>query len=84
MDPSLDQIMDFLESHQIRATYGAVGGVIGVPAQSMGKALGPRGPRASWIVRAKDGKPSGYPELHRTTEIIRTSDELIRRMRIGT
>lgn len=84
MDPSLDQILDFLENHQIRATYGAVGGVIGVPAQSMGKALGRRCPRASWIVRTDTGRATGYPKQDQTSDIIRTSDELIRRMRIGT
>ena len=69
---------------RIRATYGAVGAVIGIPARSVGAVLGHRRRLASWVVNAHTGKPSGYtPDqkhsgLERTSHIIRTGDELRR------
>ena len=79
-----DQILDCLDRQRIRATYGAVGAVIGSPPQSVGDALGRRTQRASWVVNAETGEPTGYdrlqkhPELHRTNRIIKTGDELRR------
>ena len=81
---TLDQILDCLERRRIRATYAAVGAVIGKPARSVGAALGRRTRRASWVVSARDGQPTGYrshqkhPDLHRTRHVIRTGDELRR------
>ena len=81
---TLDRILDCLERRRIRATYGAVGAVIGKPARSVGAALGGRTRRASWVVNAQDGEPTGYrphqkhPDLHRTPHVIRTGDELRR------
>ena len=79
---TVDQILECLERKRIRATYGAVGAVIGRPARSVGAALGSRTQRASWVVRARDGEPTGYdphrkhPDLYRTRHIIKTGDEL--------
>ena len=79
---TLDQILDCLDRKRIRATYAAVGAVIGRPPQSVGTALGNRTKRASWVVNARTGEPTGYgpgqkhPDLHRTSRIIRTGDEL--------
>jgi len=81
---TVEQIRDCLERERIRATYGAVGAVIGRPAQSVGAALGNRRRHASWVVNARTGEPTDYdpsekhPDLHRTSEIIRTEDELRR------
>lgn len=80
--PKVDQILDCLSRERIRATYGAVGEVLGRPAQSVGGMLGNRTTRASWVVNAKTGEPTGYnaeekhAELHRTEQIIRTGEEL--------
>lgn len=80
--PTVDQILDCLNRERIRATYGAVGEILGRPAQSVGGMLGSRTTRASWVVNAKTGEPTGYgaderhPELHRTEQIIRTGEEL--------
>ena len=77
-----DQILDCLNRQRIRATYGAVGAVIGKPPQSVGDVLGSRTQRASWVVNAQTGEPTGYdrrqkhPDLHRTALIIKTGDEL--------
>ena len=79
---TVDQILECLEGKRIRATYGAVGAVIGRSARSVGVALGSRRRRASWVVRARDGEPTGYdhhqkhPDIYRTRHIIKTGDEL--------
>jgi hypothetical protein len=53
MDPRLADIIRFLHQERVRATYGAVAGVLGVVPQSMGARLGPHTIEASWIVNAK-------------------------------
>ena len=79
---TVELILDCLNRERIRATYGAVGEVLGRPAQSVGGVLGGRTGRASWVVNAKTGEPTGYsaeekhPDLRRTEQIIRTGEEL--------
>ena len=81
---TIDRILDCLNRERIRATYGAVGEVIGIPAIGVGAALGKRSQRASWVVNAGTGKPAGYgpdqihADLRLTSRIIRTGDELRR------
>jgi alkylated DNA nucleotide flippase Atl1 len=83
----VDRILDFLAQHKTRATYGAVAAAAGVPAQSVGRLLGPRCPRTSWVVRADTLEPTGYstgekdPRLYTTGEVIRTRGDLISRMK---
>ena len=57
---TLDQILDCLNRKRVRATYGAVGAVIGRPVRGVGSALGDRTRRASWVVNARTGRPTGY------------------------
>ena len=61
------RILQVLAERQLRATYGAVGGVIGVPPQIVGGHLGKRRPETSWVVSKKSGMPTGYTEreMHR-------------------
>jgi hypothetical protein len=56
----IEQILACLNRDQIRATYGAVGEVMGIPAIGVGRHLGESRAEASWIVSASSGKPSGY------------------------
>lgn len=86
---TLDDIVEYLNDQKIRATYGAVAQVVGGIAQSIGERLGGafgRRPEASWVVNADTGLPTGYtvkqthPALQSRTDIIRTGDELVRRM----
>ena len=56
----VEEILCYLNAKRIRATYGAVGCVIGVPPQSVGRYLGEIRQEASWVVRKKDGQPTGY------------------------
>ena len=64
---TLDQILDCLERKRIRATYGAVGAVIGRPARGVGAALGKRRQRASWVVNARE--PASPPITSRLRNI---------------
>ncbi len=78
----VEEILRYLNAKRVRATYSAVGGVIGVPAQSVGQYLGERRPRASWVVNDDTGQPTGYgsnekhPDLCCTAHIIRTGEAL--------
>jgi alkylated DNA nucleotide flippase Atl1 len=83
---TLPEILAFLNEKEIRATYGAVAGVLGLPPRSLGAALGSRRPEASWIVNAESELPTDYdhthihPALFRRSEVIRTQYELVLRM----
>jgi hypothetical protein len=79
--PSLDQILDVLDRHHQRATYGAVGDLLSRPARSV--MLGrPRDARHSWVVRKADGAPTGYgpseqhPALRSRPEVLASGQEL--------
>jgi hypothetical protein len=83
---TLSEIVDFLNSEQVRATYGAVAGLLGVVPRGMGAQLGPHTQERSWIVNAETGLPTDYsreemhPALLRTDEVIDSRMALIMRM----
>lgn len=85
-DTSLEEILRFLNDTRVRATYGAVAGVLGVPPRAMGTLLGDRRSDASWVVNADTGLPTGYseadwhPDLLSEPTIIRTVNELTLRL----
>jgi len=56
---TLDAILDLLSQYHQRATYGAVGGILGVPAAFVMQGR-PRNPRHSWVVNQETGEPTGY------------------------
>jgi alkylated DNA nucleotide flippase Atl1 len=58
---SLDEIVDLLDQHGQRATYGAVAKVVGHAPRSLLKGRD-RGRRYSWIVNRDTGLPTGYQE----------------------
>ena len=78
---SLEDVVDFLNRRELRATYGAVAEVVGRPATFLMSGI-PRAPRYSWIVNQKTLVPTGYTEEERhpalTTKsfVIRTGAEL--------
>lgn len=80
------EILAFLNEAKTRATYGAVAGVLGVPAQSVGSALGNRRPEASWVVNADTSLPTDYeqadwhPDLLVSSTIISSNSELALRL----
>jgi hypothetical protein len=85
---TLSEIVEFLNDSQVRATYTAVGEVLGVVPRSVGALLGPRRPEASWVVNASTGMPTGYgqqemhPALFHGGEIIATGREMALRLAV--
>ena len=81
-DASVTEILQCLNDARKRATYGAVAGVLGVPARKVGALLGTRRPEASWVVNGDTGLPTDYeqadwhPDLLVTSDVIRTGHEL--------
>ena len=79
----IQTILEYLNAVPVRATYGAVGDVLGVRPQAVSRLLGAQRPEASWIVNGSTGEPTGYPPERVDprlpgTHIIRTGDELRR------
>ena len=81
----IERILDCLERHQIRATYAAVGEVIGVIAIGVSRQLPGVNGRCSWVVNGETGLPgegAGYrpddlhPRLRSKRRIIRSGAEL--------
>lgn len=79
---SIEKVLRVLNDNQIRATYGAVGQYLGVPAIGVSRLLGTRRPEASWVVSASGGMPTDYdanechPNLTLNATILRTAQEL--------
>lgn len=82
--PDLDQILELLERYQQPATYGAVGGVVGVHHKVVMSGR-PRNPRNSWVIHKKTRVPTGYVphEIHpalaeavRAKGVIETPEDL--------
>ena len=77
----LEEVVDFLNRRQMRATYGAVAEVVGRPATFLMSGI-PRDPRYSWIVNQKSLRPTGYsedeyhPALLRKSFVLMTAAEL--------
>lgn len=80
---TIETILEYLNAVPVRATYGAVGEVLGVRPQVVPRLLGARRPEASWVVNGTTGEPTGYapeevdPRLP-GTRVIRSGDELRR------
>ena len=80
---SLDDIVDLLDRHAQRATYGAVAKLVGHSPRSLLKGRD-RGRRYSWIVNRETGKPTGYqddqidPRLSASGPVIADDRELER------
>ncbi|MEP6989499.1 MAG: hypothetical protein ABJA80_01110 [bacterium] len=61
----LDDILDALDQHHQRATYGAVAAIVGSAPRTLLRGR-QRDPRHSWIVNHRTGLPTGYAaeQLH--------------------
>lgn len=58
---TLDEVIDVLHREGIRATYGAVAGVVG--GNAIGLMMGrPMDARNSWVVAVNNHLPTGYNE----------------------
>jgi hypothetical protein len=84
---SIATVLKFLNSERIRATYGAVAGIVGRHPIGVAPLLGRRRPEASWVVSKKTGDPTGYlsaerhADLKSRRQIISDTDDLLRRLR---
>jgi hypothetical protein len=58
---TLDQILDVLERHRQRATFGAVAGILGREPISLFNGY-VRSPKTAWIVSKSTGLPTGTKE----------------------
>ena len=58
---TLDSILDQLDRHHQRATYGAVAALVDTSPRSL-MAGRDRDPQSSWIVSRQTGMPTGYEE----------------------
>ena len=80
-DYSLDQILDALDRHRQRATYGAVAKLVDRPPLFL-MAGRPRDFRHAWVVNATTGLPTNYgpadmpSDLRRRAEILSSSRAL--------
>jgi hypothetical protein len=80
---SLDEIMDCLDEHHQRATYGAIAGLVGGAAHGIGRRLGQKTERNSWAVNRRTGWPTGYsedqvhPSLQEKAEVIVDAGKLL-------
>ena len=80
-DQKLDEILNLLNLHRQRATYGAVGAIVDRPPSFL---MGgrPRDHRHSWIVNQDTELPTGYgpehmhPDLRARGEVLNTSQQL--------
>ena len=88
----IEDVLDALDRHHRRATYGAVAEYIygnRRAAQSIGWLLDQHSRRTSWVVNAGNNKPTGYmpndpllhPNLYDNPDVITTGDELAELMR---
>ncbi len=83
MPITLGLILKELNEAKQRATYGAVGKLVGQLPRSVMQRR-PKDPAHCWVVRSDTEEPSGYhsaqldPALRRNPHVIRDADELKR------
>lgn len=79
---TLEEVIQFLNAAQIRATYRAVASLVGGIPQGIGQRLGARRREASWVVSAAACRLVTPPRIairHCCRDIIATGDDLRRR-----
>lgn len=80
-EDQLGAILAVQDRHLQRATYAAVGGVVGLPAQSVMQGR-PKTAMNSWVVSKRTHLPTGYaalechPRLTSNPRVIQAPDEL--------
>ena len=84
----IGEVLDCLNHYRLRATYKAVGKVVGCHWRQVGDLLGAPHPLTSWVVRKDTGLPSPevfgddepllrHPDLERSDHVIERHEELL-------
>ena len=79
---TLDEIIEQLDRHHQRATYGAVAALVGQAPRSLMKGR-QRAPHCSWVVSSSSLLPTGYaddekhPALEERSEVLGTREALL-------
>ena len=79
---NITTILAALNDRKVRATYGAVGELMGIHPKLVSQHLGTSRPEASWVVSKSTGMPTGYldanchKDLQSNLQIISTAEEL--------
>jgi hypothetical protein len=79
---SLKAILELLQQHHQRATYGAVAALLGRTPRTVMQGC-PRNWLHSWVVNQDTGRPSEYPKgmihpaLEENAEILSSEQELV-------
>jgi hypothetical protein len=68
---ALDDILDILERHHQRATFGAVAGILGREPISLFEGYS-RTPRTAWVVNKNTGLPTGTKEIDYPAGLLQT------------
>lgn len=82
IEGAIETVLASLNTHRLRATYQAVGEVVGIPTKSVPAFLGKSRPYASWVVSRGTKSPAGYsiddyhPDLFTNSRIIESAAEL--------
>lgn len=80
-DLEIDRIVALLQKYKQRATYGALGKIVGRHPRSVMQGR-PKCARDSWIVSAATGIPTDYgssqidPDLESSPSVLETAEEL--------
>ena len=72
---NLDTIVQALNAGRQRATYGAIAGILGSPAQALMSGR-ERNPLNSWVVNQDSGLPTGYEPMHVHADLLQESTVL--------
>ena len=86
VNPAIDEVVDCLNHYRLRASYEAVGEVVGCGTRGVGTLLEESSQRTSWVVGKTSGQPLNpdyddepllrHPDLERTKHVIRDPEEL--------
>lgn len=84
--PTIQEVVECLNHYRLRASYEAVGAVVGCGTRHVGRLLEVSRPLTSWVVSKTTGLPLNadyddqpllmHPDLERTDHVIKSPEEL--------
>lgn len=83
---TIEEVLECLNHYRLRASYEAVGAVVGCGTRHVGRLLEESRPLTSWVVSKTTGMPSNadyddqplliHPDLERKSHVIKSPEEL--------